>query len=106
MLACSFQQAGLRVFDIRDLHHPKEIAYWKQPALRTAFLPGSFTETPGADRPADRTAGTPRFVKVGDELNLWTVSDDNGFQVLRFTDNFKTQYKDVLAEALRKQQGN
>jgi hypothetical protein len=106
MLACSFEQAGLRVFDIRDLHHPKEIAYWKPPALRTAFLPGSFTWTPGADRTADRTAGTPRFVKVGDELNLWTVSDGNGFQVLRFTANFKARYKDVLGEALRNQQGD
>ena len=106
MLACSFEQAGLRVFDIRDLYHPQEIAYWKPPALRTAFLPGSFTWAPGADRTADRTAGTPRFVKVGDELNLWTVSDDNGFQVLRFTANFKARYKDVLGEALRNQQGN
>ena len=61
---------------------------------------------PFVDRTADRTAGTPRFVKVGDELNLWTVSDDNGFQVLRFTGNFKMQYKDVLGEALRTEQGN
>ena len=101
MLACSFEQAGLRVFDIRDLYHPKEIAYWKPPALRTAFLPGSFTWAPGADRTADRTAGTPRFVKVGDELHLWTVSDGNGFQVLRFTDNFKVQYQEVLHQTLK-----
>lgn len=106
MLACSFEQAGLRVFDIRDLHHPKEIAYWKPRALRKAFLPGSFTWSPDADRTADRTAGTPRFVKVGDEFHLWTVSDGNGFQVLRFTANFKTQYKDVLREALENPRGN
>jgi hypothetical protein len=98
--------ASLRRHDIRDLHHPKEIAYWKPPALRKAFLPGSFTWSPGADRTADRTGGTPRFVKVGDELNLWTVSDGNGFQVLRFSANFKTQYKEVLGEALRNQQRN
>jgi len=103
MLACSFQQAGLRVFDIRDLYHPKEIAYYKPPALRTAFLPGSFTWSPGADRTADRTAGTPRFVKVGDELDLWTVSDGNGFQVLRFTANFKARYKDLFDKALENQ---
>ena len=106
MLACSFEQAGLRIFDVRDLYHPKEIAYWKPAALRTAFLPGSFTWSPSADRTADRTAGTPRFVKVGDELNLWTVSDGNGFQVLRFSAHFKAQHKDVLGAVLRNQPGN
>jgi hypothetical protein len=74
--------------------------------LRTAFLPGSFTWTPGADRTADRTAGTPRFVKVGKELNLWTVSDGNGFQVLRFTPKSKARYKDVLDQTLRNLKGN
>src|SRR5205823_5941112 len=41
MLACSFQNAQLRVFDIRDLSHPKEIAYWKAGAVRTRVLPAS-----------------------------------------------------------------
>lgn len=118
MLACAFQQAGLRVFDIRDLYHPKEIAYYKPPALRTAVLPGSFTWFPGADRTADRIAGKPRFYKrpTGQdkskhngngngngnrrpELEIWTVSDGNGFQVLRFTDHFKAQHKDLLEYA-------
>ena len=74
--------------------------------MRTAFLPGSFTWSPSTDRTADRTAGTPRFVKVGDELNLWTVSDGNGFQVLRFTPNSKARYKDVLDQTLRNLKGN
>lgn len=99
MLACAFQYAGVRVFDIRDVYRPKEIAYYKPPALQTAFLPGSGIWTPDRDRTMDRLAGYPRFVKVpaneehGRELHLWIVSNDNGFQVLRFTDDFMEREK-------------
>ena len=86
MLACAFQSAGLRVFDIRDLYHPKEIAYYKPPAPRTAFLPGSGSWAPGRDVTVDRLAGYPRFHNVvPDQLELWVVSDGNGFQILRST---------------------
>jgi hypothetical protein len=102
MLACAFRHAGLRVFDIRDVYRPKEIAYYKPPALRTAFLPGSISWTPSRDRTMDRIAGYPRFVKVpaneehGRELHIWVVSDDNGFQVLRFTHSFKARHRDLF----------
>jgi hypothetical protein len=116
MLACSYQNAGLRVFDVRDPYHPKEIAYWKPPAVRTAVQPGSGAWAPGVDRTVDKIAGYVSFRKVpsghnkaqengnedagaGLELQLWTVSDGNGLQVLRFTDNFKALHKDLLEEA-------
>jgi hypothetical protein len=96
MLACGFVNAGLRVFDIRDPYHPKEIAYWKPPAVRTAFLPGSGSWTPGVDLTVDKIAGYVRWHKVvpANEMHrpqweLWTVSDGNGFQILRLTDAFK-----------------
>jgi hypothetical protein len=101
MLACAFQHAGLRVFDVRDLSRPKEIAYYKPPAMRTAFLPGSASWGPGVDRTMDRIAGYPRFVKVpanekhGRELHIWFVSADNGFQVLRFTNEFMAREKSL-----------
>jgi hypothetical protein len=101
MLACAFQHAGVRVFDIRDLSSPKEIAYYKPPAQRRAFLPGSATWTADRDRTVDRLAGYPRFVKVpaneehGRELHLWIVSNDNGFQVLRFTNDFMAREKSL-----------
>ena len=41
MLACGYQNAGLRLFDIRDPQHSQEIAYFKPPAVRKAVLPGS-----------------------------------------------------------------
>jgi hypothetical protein len=59
--------------------------------MRTAFLPGSAGWAPGVDRTVDRLAGYPRFVNVpaneehGRELHLWIVSEDNGFQIVRFT---------------------
>ena len=122
MLACGFQNAGLRVFDIRDLYHPKEIAYYKPPAPRTAFLPGSGSWSPGVDLTVDRLAGYARFHKVvpglegngnaqgngnangsvngnGSELQIWTVSDGNGFQVLRFTDSFKARHKSLFEDS-------
>jgi hypothetical protein len=117
MLACAFQNAGLRVFDIRDLTHPKEVAYYKPPAPRTAFLPGSGSWKQGVDLTVDRLAGYAHFQKVapgngngkgngigygngnGTELEIWTVSDGNGFQVLRFTDAFKALHKDLFDDA-------
>jgi hypothetical protein len=119
MLACAFQFAGLRVFDIRDLSHPKEIAYWKPGGVRKAFLPGSLLWNPTADRTMDRVAGYPRFyTRVpgkgnangvgngngngngnGTQLEIWIVGADNGFQILRFTDLFRGAHKDLFDEA-------
>lgn len=111
MLACSFQNAGLRVFDIRDLFNAKEIAYYKPPAARTAFLPGSGSWAPGVDLTVDRIAGYALFRKVvpgrgngygkgdGTELQIWTVSDGNGFQVLRFTDRFKALHQELFEDS-------
>jgi hypothetical protein len=89
LAACGYRDAGLRVFDIRDPYRPKEIAYYKPAAARTAFLPGSGSWAPGADRTVDRIAGLPRFVRHGQELHIWFVSDDNGFQIVRLTKTLK-----------------
>jgi len=109
MLACGSRGTGTRVYDIRDILHPKEIAYWKGPAPRTAFLPGSGSWSPTIDRTVEKQAGLPRFVKVpaangkGREWNLWLVGDAGGFQVLRFSDEFlQTKVgKAIHAEASR-----
>jgi hypothetical protein len=88
MLACSFQNAGLRVFDVRDPYHPREIAYYKSPAVRTEPRPGSGSWAPGVDRTVDKIAGWVRWRKVGRERELWFSSDGNGFQIVRFTHTF------------------
>jgi len=109
LAACGSRGTGTRVYDIRDPLHPAEIAYWKGPAPRTAFLPGSGSWSPGVDRTVEKQAGFARFVKVpaangnGFELNLWIVGDANGFQVLRFSDEFlqTSLGKAINAEALQ-----
>jgi uncharacterized protein (TIGR03382 family) len=88
-LACTWRDGGLRVFDVHDPVHPSEIAYYKPPAKRTAFLPGSIywgdtsTATTNGDRTGDQTASNVRFVPERKEL--WFTSQDNGFQIVRFT---------------------
>jgi hypothetical protein len=131
LLACGFQNAALRVFDVRDPTHPKEIAYWKPGAVRTRVLPASGSWATGVDRTVDKIAHWVRWVVAGNangqgngngngqgngngngngngqsngngnetELQLWTVSDGHGFQVLRFTANFKAQHQDLFQDA-------
>ena len=109
MAACGSRGTGTRIYDIRDPLHPAEIAYWRGPAPRTAFLPGSGSWSPTVDRTVEKQAGLARFVKVraahgkGRELNLWIVGDAGGFQVLRFTDDFlhRQHGKAIHAEALK-----
>jgi hypothetical protein len=108
MLACGLWAAGVRVFDIRDILHPKEIAYYKPPAPGTTFLPGSGTWLPGINATFDKVAGYMRFKKVpaneshGRELQLWFVSNGNGFQILRFSDQFQSAHKALFQKALQK----
>jgi uncharacterized protein (TIGR03382 family) len=89
ILACTWREGGLRVFDVRDPLHPSEIAYYKPPARRTQFLPGSIfyndtsTATTDGDRTGDQTPTNVRFVL--DKKELWFTSQDNGFQIVRFT---------------------
>ena len=118
MLACGAQNAGLRVFDVSDPLHPKEIAYWKSGAPRTRMLPASGSWRQGVDRTVDKIAHWPRWVVVNKanghahgngvgggpgnsaDIQLWTVSDGHGFQVLRFSKSFTAQHKDLFANVV------
>ena len=95
--------------------------------MRTAVQPGSGSWAPGVDRTVDKIAGYVAFRKAppghskakengndngngngngsdndGPELQLWTVSDGNGLQVLRFTDDFIALHKDLLEEVFER----
>ena len=108
MVACGLWAAGVRVFDVRDILHPKEIAYYKPSAPGTAFLSGSGSWAPGRNSTFDKVAGYMRFKKVpataehGRELQLWFVSDGQGFQILRFSNQFQSAHKALFQEALQK----
>jgi hypothetical protein len=132
MIACGFQNAGLRVFDVSDPTHPKEIAYWKSGAVRTRVLPASGSWAAGVDRTVDKIAHWVRWVVVGKgkgqdkagqngngngigngvggepgnsaDIQLWTVSDGHGFQVLQFSKSFTAQHKDLFKNTVTTEQ--
>ena len=128
MLACGSQNAQLRVFDVSDPTHPKEIAYWKSGAVRTKVLPSSGSWAAGVDRTVDKIAHWARWVVVGKgkgqdkakqngngngvgggpgnsaDIQLWTVSDGHGFQVLKFSKSFTAQHKDLFENTVTTQQ--
>src|SRR5438552_16703575 len=82
---------------------PAAIAYWKPGAVRTKVVPASGSWAAGVDRTVEKISGWARWVVAGKgkgpEPQLWTVSDGNGFQILRFTENFKAQHKDLFQDA-------
>jgi hypothetical protein len=83
--ACSYFEAGLRVFDIQDPSRPREIAYYKPPAMQGS-IPGSNHATRTSDkRTTDWASSNIRWLRRGNETELWFTSQDNGFQIVRFT---------------------
>jgi hypothetical protein len=73
VVACSFIVSGLRMFDIRDPYHPKEIAYANFPT--NATKPGE---------PASSFAmSAPAFVPALGEV--WYADGNSGFYALKVT---------------------
>jgi len=75
IVACSFIMSGLRVFDIRDVQHPREIAYFNKPLLPgVSPIPGkagSFAmSAPGYDQQTH---------------DIWYSDGNTGFYVVRLT---------------------
>lgn len=75
IVACSMILSGLRIFDITDPHHPKEVAYFNAPVN-----PRLFTQP----APASNWAmASPAFAPERDEI--WYTDGYNGFYVVRVT---------------------
>ncbi len=89
LLACSSHQAGVRVFDIHDPYHPREIAYFVGPAppVPTEIDPGSLLNVFQHVSPPINFAWSKahsRFVWRHGQLYLWVTSSHGGFYTLRF----------------------
>lgn len=66
IVACSFIASGLRVFDIRDPRHPREIAYFNPPGIPAAPY---------------RALSSPAFAPERNEI--WYTDGNYGFFALR-----------------------
>jgi hypothetical protein len=73
VVACSFIQSGLRVFDIRDPFHPKEIAYYNAPVRPSS------TGDPGSDFAMSAPAFDPAHGQI------WYSDGNHGFYAVHLT---------------------
>lgn len=74
IVACSMIASGLRVFDIRDPHHPKEIAYFnapQYPRITPVLVPSGYA------------MASPSFVPERKEI--WYSDVYSGFYALKVT---------------------
>jgi hypothetical protein len=78
IVACTFILSGLRVFDIRDPHNPREIAYFNGPIDESAYAMSS-----------------PAFVPERKEI--WYSDGNSGFYAVRLTND---AWPDVEADAV------
>jgi hypothetical protein len=76
IVACSFINSGLRVFDISDVRKPREIAYFNKPVV-----PGSAPEQP------KRSGAFAMAAPAYDEAtgDIWYTDGNSGFYVVRLT---------------------
>ena len=80
IVACSFIASGLRVFDISDLVHPKEVAYFVAPPAprsENGFMASDFAMS------------KPAFVP--ERREIWFSDGTSGFYVLRVNRNVWSQ---------------
>ena len=71
IVACSMIVSGLRVFDIRDPHNPREIAYY--------VAPNETSQTAGA--PSNYAMSSPTFAPERSEV--WYTDGNSGFYNLK-----------------------
>jgi hypothetical protein len=96
LLVCAYFEAGVRVFDIRDPMHPREVAYYKPAAPRTGNYPASIVRNlwpEVKDHTADQVW---QALFRNDAQEIWFMSSGRGFHVVRFSDRFRASNPDLF----------
>jgi hypothetical protein len=90
VVACSFIASGLRVFDISDLLHPKEIAYYVAPTAGN---------TENGYQGSDYAMSQPAIIPARREI--WYTDGGSGFYVVRVSPSVwpTSQAADLTAAA-------
>jgi hypothetical protein len=94
VLGCSYFASGVRIFDIRDPYHPKEIAYLNVGGTGEASPPGS--QEGVQDSTSAYASARVRFIKERGEI--WFTDQNKGFFTARFT-NGVWPFKEPVATA-------
>jgi hypothetical protein len=76
IVACSFIMSGLRVFDIRDLEHPREAAYFNKP-----LIPGTTSTYP--NKAGAFAMSAPAYDPATHDI--WYTDGNSGFYVVHLT---------------------
>jgi hypothetical protein len=76
IVACSFIMSGLRVFDIRDPAHPREVAYFNKP-----LIPGTTSTYP--NKAGAFAMSAPAYDEQTNDI--WYTDGNSGFYVVRLT---------------------
>jgi hypothetical protein len=106
MVACSYMQAGVRIFDVRNPYAPKELAYYKPPATGRAFRPGSTLWTPTANLTHDLSSSNVRFLRKDGQVYIWFTSHNNGFHVAKLSEHLRSIDPDLFAPGTKGATGN
>ncbi len=99
IMACSMLSSGLRIFDIRDPHQPREIAYFNQPSKLTPH----FGEAPVLSDlatnaiPPSWAQSSPAFVP--ERCEIWYSDGRTGFYNVRLTNGTCDVMRGTGAEA-------
>ena len=86
-MACGYFQSGVRVFDVRDPYHPREIAYYNPPATPDVSPGSNHVTQRQTQQPGGPDWCAAQVHMDAERGTLWSACQDNGLLSLQFTHN-------------------